>query len=260
MSHEEFDALAPVYAVGALDGEELARFQAHLRSGCPRCDAALRESEQVLTALARDLPPAIPPAYVRDDFLRRVAASPRRRPARAGWARWAAGAAAAIAAAALTAGLVSARYEARLEALARETSELRRELDAARATLRAERAEAQAVVALLRDPDTRVVALGGRGAASTARGRIVWNDKAGGRLYVHGLPRAPAGKTYELWTIAGRAPRPAGTFDVDASGAAAHPVPAAPGGPVRVFAVTLEPAGGVSSPTGPMVLASATSP
>jgi anti-sigma-K factor RskA len=102
-----------------------------------------------------------------------------------------------------------------------------------------------------------VVALNGLPVAPTASGRIIWNEKAGGRLYVTGLPPAPPGKTYELWTIAGAAPRPAGTFDVDPAGGAARPVAPADDGPVKVFAVTLEPAGGVPAPTGPMVLASA---
>ena len=109
---------------------------------------------------------------------------------------------------------------------------------------------------LLRDPATRVVALDGLPPAPGASGRVVWHEKAGGRLYVTGLPPAPPGKTYELWTIAGAAPRPAGMFDVDAARRAAHPVAPVDDGPVKVFAVTLEPAGGVPAPTGPMVLAS----
>ena len=70
------------------------------------------------------------------------------------------------------------------------------------------------------------------------------------------LPPAPAGKAYEMWTIAGGTPTAAGVFQVDASGQAIHRVP--PGaGPVDVFAVTLEPESGVPAPTGPIVLASA---
>jgi anti-sigma-K factor RskA len=258
MSHEPFDTLAPVYAAGALDGEDLARFEAHLREGCATCEAVLRESEEALATLGRELPPTIPPAHVRDAFLRRVEASPRRRRGRFGWVRGAAGTAVAVvAAAAFTAGVVAGRYEARLGVMARETSQLRHRLEAEDARLRAELANARAVVDLLRDPDTRVVALNGLAAAPRASGRVIWNEKAGGRVYVTGLSPAPAGKTYQMWTIAGAAPRPAGTFDVDASGATVHPVVAVTDGPVKVFAVTLEPAGGVAAPTGPMVLASA---
>jgi anti-sigma-K factor RskA len=165
-------------------------------------------------------------------------------------------AAAAIAAAAFTGGLVASRYEARLGLIARETAQAREQLRREQALLREEIAGARAVAELLRDPATRVIALGALPAAPNASGRIVWNETAGGRLYVSGLPPAPAGKTYEMWTIAGAAPRPAGTFDVDPGGRAAHPVAPVDDGPVKVFAVTLEPAGGVPAPTGPMVLAS----
>jgi anti-sigma-K factor RskA len=167
-------------------------------------------------------------------------------------------AAAAVAAAAFTSGMVAARYEARLGHMSREIAQAREALRREQAALRQEVEVARGVAELLRDPDTRVVGLSGLAPAPTATGRVVWNEKAGGRLYVTGLPPAPSGRTYELWTIAGAAPRPAGTFDVDAAGRATHPVPPAEEeGPVKVFAVTVEPAGGVPAPTGPMVLASA---
>jgi len=258
MTHEPYDTLAPVYAVGALDGDDLVRFEAHLRDGCDVCESYLRETAEALTTLGRDEPPAIPPAHVRDALLRRVETSARPRTSRRRWIPWAvATAAAAVLVAAFTGGLVAARYEARIGAMARETAHARDALQREQRSLREEIAAARTVAELLRDPDTRVVALGGLAAAPGASARVVWNEKAGGRLYVSGLPPAPSGKTYELWMIAGAAPRPAGTFDVDPAGRAAHPVPPADDGPVKVFAVTVEPAGGVPAPTGPMVLASA---
>jgi anti-sigma-K factor RskA len=257
MTHEPFDTLAPVYAVGALDGEDLVRFEAHLRQGCPACEAVVRDSTEALTAAAGDVPPMIPPAHVREELMRRVQTSARPRAGRFRWMRWAVGtAAAAVAAALFTSGLVASRYEARLGVVARETAQVREQVRREQALLREEVAGARAVAELLRDPATRVVALHGLPAAPSASGRIIWHEKAGGRLYVTGLPPAPPGKTYELWTIAGATPRPAGTFDVDPAGGAARPVAPADDGPVKVFAVTLEPAGGVPAPTGPMVLAS----
>ena len=256
MSHEPFDTLAPVYAVGALDGDDLVRFEAHLREGCSTCEAALRECEASLTALAREATPMIPPAHVREALLGRVETSSRPRPMRFRWVPWALGTtAAAVAAALFASGLVASRYEARLGVVARETAQLRDQLRREQAALRDEVAGARTVAELLRDPSTRVVTLNGLPAAPNASGRVVWNEKAGGRLYVSGLPPAPPGKTYELWTIA-EAPRPAGVFDVDPSGKASRAVPPVEG-PVKIFAVTLEPEGGVPAPTGPMVLASA---
>jgi len=87
MSHELFDTLAPVYAVGTLDGDDLVGFEAHLREGCETCETVLRESAEALTALGRDATPVIPPAHVREALLRRAQTSPR--PRRFRWMRWA---------------------------------------------------------------------------------------------------------------------------------------------------------------------------
>ena len=258
MSHEPFETLAPVYAVGALDGDDLRRFEAHLREGCVECDAVVRDATEALAQLAREAPATIPPAHVRDALLRQVQSSARPRPPRFRLLRWGAlTAAAVLAAAAFTGGVVASRYEKRLGALAREAGRIREEARRQEVALRDELAAAQAVHALLRDPATRVITLGGLAAAPGASGRMLWNDRVGGRLYVTGLTPAPAGKTYELWAIAGAAPKPAGLFDVDAEGRAVRPVAPVDEGPVKIFAVTLEPAGGVPAPTGPMVLASA---
>jgi len=71
------------------------------------------------------------------------------------------------------------------------------------------------------------------------------------------LKPAPHGKAYELWTIGEGAPRPAGLVPVHASGRGSLRVEPMPGGePVKVFAVTIEPAAGAPAPTGPMILAS----
>src|SRR5438876_2372309 len=119
----------------------------------------------------------------------------------------------------------------------RESAQAGEQMRREQALLRNEIERARAVAQLLRDPVTRVVALNGLPAAPSASGRVVWHEKAGGQLYVSGLPSAPAGKAYEVWTIAGPAPKPAGVFDVDARGTASIPVAPVNDGPVKVFAV-----------------------
>jgi anti-sigma-K factor RskA len=86
---------------------------------------------------------------------------------------------------------------------------------------------------------------------------VIWNERGGGLLVAAGLPPAPAGKTYQLWAIVGKqAPVSAGVFSVDAKGSGSLRVPTLAGvGKVDVFAVTLEPAGGLPAPSGPMYLA-----
>ncbi len=258
MNHEDFDTQAAAYALGALDGAERTAFEAHLASGCARCEATLHESQEALVALAREAPRAVPPGHVKDELRLRVAAATRPSPRelRRTWLRWTAAAAAAMLVGGfLAAGFVAGRYEARLGHAAREMTALRDQLRAEEAVLRARMAEYRSIIELLRDPSTRVVALHGAGPSPEAHGRVVWNDKAGGHVLVARLPQTPQGKAYELWTITSGRPSPAGVFLVDAAGHAMHHV-APTGGAVDVFAVTVEPATGAAAPTGPIVLAS----
>jgi Tfp pilus assembly protein PilN len=193
---------------------------------------------------ARDARPVVPPADVKPRLQRRIElAIERRRLQRL----WLTGTLVAVTAmlvgGLLVGGWVAARYEARLGRAARELATLR------------ERARAeQELDELLRDPATRIVVLRGV-AAAEARGVVVWNDSHGGQLLASGLPRAPAGKVYALWIRRGGAARPAGVLPVDGRGDAVQRIARADGG-VDGFTVTLEPASGAATPTGPTVLAS----
>jgi len=252
VSHEPFETFAAVYAVGALDGDDLAVFEANLPT-CTACQASVRDGQETLARATLSMLSQAPPPAARAALVRRVAERREVRPR--GWLRWAATTAVAAAAAAMFAGTwVAVRYEARLGQMARETAAVRERLARNEAALHEQLAFYRGAVELLRDPATRVVDLRGQGAASAATARMIWNDAGGGHLFVAGLAPAPTGKTYELWTIADAAPKPAGLFAVDGQGRAVHRVAAERG--VKVFAVSLEPEGGVSAPTGPSVLAS----
>jgi hypothetical protein len=147
---------------------------------------------------------------------------------------------------------------------------LRAELAKREDTLEAERRELQRVVATLQDeikahdttlrllstPQVRLVRLAGLAASPGASAQLLWNPAARtGLLLTSGLPQTPRNRVYELWAIAGNEPVPAGVFDVDAAGHAFLRLPPLPGTRrFDKFAVTLEPAGGVPKPTGPMHL------
>jgi anti-sigma-K factor RskA len=254
MNREELKDLAAAYALGGLDGEDRARFEALLGAGDPDATVALGEFEATLVELAAEHVEA-PPASVKAALLARIDAEGRRPSAapadlatrrRSVWpAVWAAALAAGLAA--IVVGLsISASYEKRLDALAREAAALSETL-----------AREQQIIALLRDPSTAIVTLAGLEPAPAARARMLWNAPAGGLLVTAGLPPAPEGKTYQLWAIAGKeAPVSAGVFSVDARGTGSLRVPALAGvGRVDVFAVTLEPTGGRPAPSGKMYLA-----
>lgn len=256
MSHDDFLTLAAAYAVGAVDEAERRRFDEHL-AGCAECAAAVRESREALVALARDEAPVLPPPHVRDSLLRRVeGGGTRRTRGQRGWLPWAGLTAAAAAAAVVAVLIVQSAHEREVRRLDAEIVRLAAEVERERARTGEAVSLVRGLAALLARPTTRVVHLQGSGPAPGATGHVVWNLEDGGYLVVDNLPRAPEGMTYEAWTIAD-APRPAGTFDVDVAGRAIHRLPASEGTqPVKVFAITLEPAGGVPAPTGPVVLAS----
>ena len=260
MSHEPFDTLAAAWALGVLDGEQRAAFERHLADGCDVCEAELRSSAEALAAVARSVPPMIPPPEVKQALLRRIAAagSAEREPDRPRRLVWAVGTLVAVlAGAGFTTTFVATRYEGRLGQMARETAALRASVQRDEAALREQIELYQSAVDLLRDPMAQIVLLRGLGPSPQATGRVIWHPVGGGHLFVANLPSAPPGKAYELWTIADAAPQPAGVFQVDGSGRGTHRIgPVAGGKPVKVFAVTLEPEGGVPAPTGPMVLAS----
>ena len=154
----------------------------------------------------------------------------------------------AFAAAALAAGYLSWT----LTALDGELTERAREVT----SLQQEIARQQELLKTLISPDTQVVALDGLAPSPAARGRVWWRREAGGFFVAGGLPAAPAGKTYQLWAIARGSPLSAGVFDVDPKGSASLRVKPLPGAEkVEVFAVTLEPAGGLPKPSGPLYLA-----
>jgi anti-sigma factor RsiW len=60
MSHEKLSELCPTYALGALDGEELREFEAHLKSGCPLCEKQVREYSELMTSIPEALPHVAP--------------------------------------------------------------------------------------------------------------------------------------------------------------------------------------------------------
>ncbi|WP_448619748.1 anti-sigma factor [Geodermatophilus sp. URMC 65] len=63
--HETLDELAVGWALHALEPEDEERFAAHLPT-CPRCRQTVRETADVMGALAGDLPPVDPPERLRE--------------------------------------------------------------------------------------------------------------------------------------------------------------------------------------------------
>ena len=255
MSHDAWAEQADVYALGALDSTELAQFEAHLATGCATCAERIRETREALTLLPRSLPTVAPPPALRARVLASIAAerpaagapvalqAERRRGRGLWWAGWAGLAAAAALLLVVNTQLSKTRQEVRT-------------LEDRLATLQTELAQREETLRFLSDPNVRYVSLAGLKPTPEASAWLLWNATTRqGLLLARGLPAPPAGHAYELWALAGARPVPAGVFGVDPSGRALLRLPQLPADQsFDAFAVTLEPAGGVPAPTGPMHL------
>jgi hypothetical protein len=90
--------------------------------------------------------------------------------------------------------------------------------------------------------------------SSEAMGVVVHNPQTG-QLLLHaaGLPQLSSAETYELWVQQGETMVPAGLAPPGGPTTFTLPVDATPG-EVSAVALSLEPAGGSQSPTGPVLL------
>jgi len=247
MNHEEWLERAEIYAFGALDGDELKQFESHLAAGCALCEGHIRESRETLVQLPRSLAPLEPPPRLKEELLRRIAPeskTARKEEARSPWLWWN-----------LAGGLVAAGLVAVLSWNLISTRNQVRDLEGRLAVLQTQANEREEVLRLLSNPQVRVVNLTALPDGRGASGQLLWDPATRtGMLLVTGLPQTAAERAYELWGLAGAEPVPAGVFIVDTRGAALLRLPKLPEKRFDKFAVTLEPAGGVPQPTGPMVL------
>ena len=146
-----------------------------------------------------------------------------------------------------------------LASLADRVSASRAELAAARdetAALKQVLVERAHLERTLMAPDLQITRLQPLDLAPGASAMVAVSRSAHSAvLQANAMPPTPAGKTYELWWITKETgPVAAGLFQAGAGReviARAEPPPA---GHVILAAVTLEPAGGVSKPTGAMYL------
>ena len=152
-----------------------------------------------------------------------------------------------------------ARQAATLASLAQEKDDLARRMDAQEKTLVGlrETLESQAqMLRVLSGPRTLTASLAPK-EGFAGSGRVLVDAETGeAHVVLAGLPAAGPGKTYELWAIRGdRPPEPAGLIAVGAAPATAVRVERiATPSEVAAFAVSIEPASGSTSPTGPIVL------
>jgi hypothetical protein len=230
MNHEQLHDQYELYAMGVADEPERNEIRDHLSRGCEVCMLEMRRARE-LTAL---IGAATVPAAASPNLRRRILASVGVEQRRFGWAPFL-GLATAL-------SLFAAFYfSARERQVANQTVALRTQMRAQTIEL----TRLNEAFAILSGPATIEAAFG-----PGARGKVYVDRSRGVLLIAANLPPAPAGKLYEMWTIAkGAAPIPAGLFQSDPTGAALHIQPGPVPPTVATVAVTLEPDTGSLHPT-----------
>lgn len=232
MVHDDYKEMIPAHALSALDAADARALTEHLAE-CAECRRDLAEWEATAASLALGTDPMEPSPEVREKILNKIRSespskvvpfpSPRRR-------MWGAIAATLL----LFALLVS------LFVLWQQNRELRRQ---------------NQIAQVLNAAGSKVIELSGTNEASGATAKLAYDPTGRAVLIANGLPRTPAGKEYQLWFIVDNKPIPGKTFAPDDSGQSTlqDQVPEA-ARRSAIFAITLEPSGGVPSPTGAIYL------
>lgn len=246
---DQFRELYEAYALGALDREECAAFEAHLATNCLACTRAVEEARGLVAQLAYLAPEASPPAALKKRVLDAVHAG--KAPARAArflpWWAWAG-------VAALLVATVVSTWEAR-----RELAELRKlhdeftKVEKERAELAAQIDRAQRTEAILLDPASKQVQPATK-AANLPGVRAYWNPQFGIVLTAAKVPAPQGNRTLQLWLVpkgSGAKPISAGVFRPDAQGNLTLLVTNPPAGitDTAALAISDEPEGGSPQPT-----------
>ena len=254
-----------LYALHALTPDEAAPIAAHLAT-CDICRQQVAEArgDMALLAFSVDQQP-VPAGAEERLFARIAAAAPVATPAvtnvvpfetavlsqprRSIWPvfiPWAA--AAALAAACISLGVENKNLSETVNA---ESSLL--------SSLSSKASHAQQIVDALNSPHAQRVTLTATKHAAEPTGHAIYLADRGSLLFeADNLKPLDPGKTYELWVIPadGKAPVPAGTFQPNATGYASVVLPQLPPGiSAKAFGVTIENAGGATTPTLPIILA-----
>jgi hypothetical protein len=238
MTHEEFESLAALDALGVATGDESVALRLHL-GGCFVCRRARDQYGDAAALMALDLAPVAPPLWLRTRIAARI--SPEMAESRRnGW--WLA------LAASLLVVLLGWR-ERELRIVRTRESEQRTLL----AGFERENARLSSEIAALASSGTRTIALSGQEIAPAASAKVFLEpERRRALVFFHDLPANPGDKSYQLWIIRADQPKPmsAGVFDVTMDGKASISIENLPvATEIKALAVTLEPKGGVEQPT-----------
>jgi anti-sigma-K factor RskA len=262
--HEALRSQLGAFVLGALAPAERAEVRAHL-AVCDECAAEARALQPAVDALAWSAEPVDPPAGVRQRVLSSIATptvtsgdTRSRMTTSRSLSPWLAVAASLALAVAM--GAYASQLRGRVQTLEQELREAILQVQSGErltAQARLVATDAQRQLSVLAAPDVAHVNLKGQAVAPDASARALWSRSRGLLLAASNLPALPPGRTYQLWVLSGRIPpiSDGWVFKTDATGGVTtmFATPATLPTPTGM-AVSIEPDGGTSAPTGALYL------
>jgi anti-sigma-K factor RskA len=250
---DQFRELVEAYALGALDAEERAAFEAHLATGCAECANALKEARWLVSQLGYLASDAQPSELLKGRLMQAVrgeveatsvSAMPK---AVIPFWMW-------VGVAALLVMTVYSAWDARrLQKHIEETNKRASAILQQREALQTELALAKRQARIMTDPKSKKFMLPAKDT-TTPQLEAMWHPELGICVMGDKMPMPSANHVFQLWLIPkkpGSKPMPMQTFWPDADGKIAHVVtdPPEPMWNTSAIAVTEEPMGGSPLPT-----------
>jgi len=249
-TQDQYRELVEAYALGSLDAAVQAAMEEHLRSGCQECAQALEEARWLVTRLAYLAPDATPSDILKGRLMQTARAETVSIRPKSRTPIWLWAAAAAV--------LVFALYNAREAYVLREKIASLQKTTAAtmqdREKLRSQLQEAKLQAMIMTDPKSQTFALPAS-EKDWPQMKAMWHDEYGLCVMGHEIPMPKSNRTLELWLMPktpGSKPMPLMTVRPNQDGSlyvvVAHPPEDMHN--TKWLAITEEPAGGSSQPTG----------
>ena len=259
---ERIQELISAYSLGVLEGEDLKIVEDFKKNYPMEFDEILRENETEFSHISYAVEGNMPDAGLKKKLMSDIRSEtedkylPFWERIRPFWLNLGTAAAAII-----IVSLISYNFflTKKLETKQAALSNLQNQLAAKQAeldNLGGESKLSKQIIAFLEDPNVVIINLVNTQPDLTAVGRVLWNTKDDQAMfYSINLPQPPEGKTYQLWAIGSGDPKSAGVFNVNDIGKNVLMLKSLNDlGEIKQFAVSLEPAGGVTLPTGKIYL------
>jgi anti-sigma-K factor RskA len=248
-AHEQFAEDLALHALGALKGNDLVDLEKHL-ADCPACRGELAQLHGDMALMALSVAGPVPPKRSEQRLMDAIRREPRagkmRKTSRSWWGAFGWVTAVVMAAAAFW-------FWRQSDSTALQLAKLQNQLNAETIELQ----KAHEIVATLTAPDAQIVNVAAPNTPPQPQGKAIYvRDRSSLVFIASNLAAPPPQKAYELWLIPTvGAPIPAGVFKPNARGNATvvnPPLP--PNVQAKAFAITIEPEGGSTAPTMPIVM------